>query len=195
MNTKLEEIKNTIDELLADRTATRQKYEAKIEAAEKMKVEAIDKMELAYLGTNPSEYHKAQDELRTAEDMIKMYKAKLDGLSTGASITPEEYNKLLADITRIQLEEVTKGKKEIIELIDKTAPIYDRTLNTIEDGNKLIYDLQVKLAKDPKVVSPSGDINIFSLRQFNDRSLIWLINNMRESNLYKEYKKELEGRD
>ena len=194
MNTKLEEIKNTIDELLADRTATRQKYEAKIEAAEKMKAEATDKMELAYLGTNPSEYHKAQDELRTSEDMIKMYKTKLDSLSTDASITPEEYNKLLTDITRIQLEEVTKGKKEVIELIDKTAPIYDRTLNTIEDGNKLIYDLQVKLAKDPKVVTPSGDINIFSLRQFNDRRLIWLINSMRESNLYKEYKNELEGR-
>lgn len=154
----LMEIERRAYEVLNNGEAAIQSFLELEESAKKRVEAATIETENAYKAADEKTYHKALEEKRHNEDMLKMYHDKAEDLRKNPLITKEELAQIADQITAVvdgYLEEQLKSYTKTIESLFAQRKEVEKMIG---HANTLLELAQKKLYKDPcGVVTPSGE--------------------------------------
>ena len=192
-NTELVKIREYISNLLEKNKQDVKDYSDKITVANGIIADASDNLIKAKKNTDAKEFHKIQEEIRTAKDSIDMYNEKISAIKSGALISQSEYEEKAAEILAIQEKAEIEVEKQLIAKFEELQPLAEQLAMVINDGNDLLYTLQAKCYKDPKVVN-NGSCGQYYIRKFTNYNAVGIITDLVRSDFYKNIKKKHEGR-
>ena len=186
--TTLQQIAERVDGLLVQSAADTQSLETKLTAQIGRLEEARERAAEALASGDEAAYHKARSEQRAMQDSVDLFLSRLEALTESPLITQGEYESLVADILAELAEHVAGAKNEISRLADEMQTVSDRSGAEIEEGNRLMDDLRVKIAKiEPYTVEPDGTRHrkaVNSKRKFKDYSVQHYVRVLKENSLY-----------
>lgn len=192
-NTELSKVREYITNLLEQNKQDVKDYSEKIATANGIIEDASTRLIKAKENTDVKEFHKVQDEIRAAKDSIVMYSEKMEAIKSGALISQSEYEEKAAEILAIQEKAEIEVEKQLIAKFEEIQPLAEQLAMVINDGNDLLYTLQTKCYKDPKVIN-NGSCGQYYIRKYTNYNAVGIITDLVRSDFYKNIKKKHEGR-
>ena len=156
-----EEIRGLIKSKLDESNEKKKVYNEAIRKAEAEIEKATDQMHASYDEADVKGYHKAQDAVRTAQDIKEMYSKKLKELEEKKLLQDDEYNTLCNSIRNDikAAEEETKAKlKELIAELWTICVGYNQN---VRDAVSLLHDLQFEIMKDDCCIVSASGVKVF----------------------------------
>ncbi|EME5972367.1 hypothetical protein HQ702_07875 [Enterococcus faecium] len=102
-------------------------------------------------------YNKAKDTIWAANHAKELYQKQLDKLKCEPLISKSEYNKLLTQITQAANTIHEEQNERAAVLISELRNISKESVQTQDQANKLMHQLQREIYKEPKGKIPNGD--------------------------------------
>ena len=184
---RLDDFEKQISIMLDDRKKKITDLTEKIEAAEKAKTAAHGKSIERFNNEDVAGYHKALDELRSADDTKRLYEGKLNELTSTPAINERDYLNAVSAIKAAIGEIVDAERLKVVALIDQMTEHSNTAADAIEKGNRLLHTLQWDLRLDDTTVrGPGGEFpQSHRDKKFDDFSLIRFVENCKASPVYR----------
>lgn len=173
---------NRIDEELqvikADGNKKTEEYLEKVDRAKADEEEAKKEVVKAKQDGSVSDYAKAQEKLRNAQDTVESYLDKVEGVKDGPYITKEQYAEYSKSI-KDQLDQLNHDKKvRAGELLKELLEIREEVTPVLKKGQEMLHKLQHEILKDKaeNVLANGDKFHSEALEdKYNDYTLIkWL---------------------
>lgn len=189
---KIAEAQELIEKLRTEQGNEIRKARESLTAAKELLHNANDAMTEAYAKADVKTYHKAQDDIRSAQDAISMYEAKLTELNKMPLISKAEYEDIVSGIYA-ELKDVSlQAKKEFIEYVDNMQPVADEVRKAIEKGNRVLLTLQTEIYKDERLLT-AGSSQEYLKKQFKDYTAVNFATKLLTNYFIVDSRKELEA--
>jgi len=152
---------NEIQTYLTEKTAENKKEVAatkeNIRKTEQTIQKANEELIVAETEVDVERYNKAKDTIWAANHAKELYQKQLDKLKCEPLISKSEYNKLLTQITPAANTIHEEQNERAAVLISELRNISKESVQTQDQANKLMHQLQREIYKEPKGKIPNGD--------------------------------------
>ena len=171
MDKTIQKIRHDVDTLISEAAEKSNALREKIETAKRMEAAAIEVMNEAFEKADVKAHHKAQDDLRSAQDAQKMYMKQLEKIEKEPLISKEVFDANIAAITDALDNAKRSAGRSVTALISQMKPIRDEYIDLIDYGNETMLKLQTEAYKDPVFLMAPEELQRHRMVQYTDNSM------------------------
>lgn len=144
---ELNKIEEELKKIVVDGNEKVEAYLQEVETAKENEKEAKKAIVKAKQHGNVDDYAKANQDLRTAKDVVEFYSSKVDEIKDDPYITKVEYNEYTKRI-KSEMDEINKNAgKRASKLLQELEIIRDEVMPATNKTNELLKNLQNNIYK------------------------------------------------
>lgn len=141
----LKEYQKKIEQIKADCNRNAEEISEKLREYKTKAEEASEEMKAALDSGDDAAYTKALTARNVALSFIDSYEERARRFNTGPMISEEEYNALISGITSEIRKTCNNDKRKVLNLCEQIKTIAAGNLATVEEGNRLLHEVQAGL--------------------------------------------------
>lgn len=183
MQTKaLDRAAQFIKDTHAQEDKQRKAYAEALEEAKAHKVQTAKEVKAAHAAADPGRYHTAKEADKAAADAIMLFEDRLQAFESEPQMTPEQCDKMQADILAELATIEQETAEEFAGMIDTMYNKAKEVQAQINRGNEILQVLLCDLLKDPRALKYGGTF----ITQYRNNKIMPFVANLKGTTLYNE---------